>query len=310
MIKKNYLLLFVILFMTFTLNVDASTNVYERDERENYGVNKKWVINESNIDNVRNTPLVDPDEKVYDFADILTDNEEQRLYNLIMNFKNKYNTEVIILTVNESYYSDYKNETIASDFYDYNDFGMDYEKYDGILIYRNAYSLDPYYDIYTFGDAQLYFNQDRYDLVLDKVYNLLHDGDYLSGFSMFFSYFEDYYKKGIAQTSYYVDDMGYLRQKFIPPYFVAFVISGIITVIVVAIFVNNNKMIVSATNADIYLDMSSIKYTKRDNIFVNSRTTSYTVSSSSSGGGHSSGGGGSHSGSSGGGHSSGGGRHG
>ena len=65
-------------------------------------------------------------------------------------------------------------------------------------------------------------------------------------------------------------------------------------------------MIVKATNADIYLDMSLINFTKRKDKFINSRTTSYTVSSSS--GSHS--GGGSSSGSSGGGHSSGGGRHG
>lgn len=307
--KKKYLLLFMILFLSFSMNVKASVTVYPRSAENNYGVNKKWSVNTYNMDNIKETPLVDPLEKIYDFADLLTDTEEANLRSLINDFRNKYNTEVIILTVNESYYSDSKNERIASDFYDYNDFGIEYPKYDGILIYRNAYEVDPYYDLYTFGDAQLYFDQARYDEVLDDVYNLLHSGDYYYGFSSFFTYFENYYKKGIAKKGYYVDDFGYLQEKFRPPLLIATIISGIITFIVVNIFVNKNKMIAKATNADIYLDMSSIKYTRRDNIFVNSRTTSYTVSSSSSSGGHSSGGG-SRSGSSGGGHSSGGGRHG
>lgn len=307
--NNKYLLLFVILFFIFSINVNASTVTSSRNKDNNYGVNKKWLIHDGNIPNVMNTPLVDVSEKIYDYANILTDDEEERLYKLIINFCKRYNTEVIILTVNESYYSDSKNETIASDFYDYNDFGIDYPKYDGIVIYRNVYEDDPYYDIYTFGDAQLYFNDSRYNQVLDYVYNDLHSGNYYQGFSTFLEYFEYYYKDGIVRKNYYVDDYGYLQEKYVPPFIIAIIISGIITGIVVTILVKRNKMIVKATNADIYLDMSSIKYTKRDNIFINSRTTSYTVSSSSGGGGHS-GGGGSHSGSSGGGHSSGGGRHG
>lgn len=305
--KSIYLLLFSILFLCLSFNVNASTVTYERKKNNNYGVNKKWIINDSNMSNVMQTPLVDASEKIYDYADILTEDEEEDLLKLITKFHKKYKTEVIILTVKESYYSDSKNETIASDFYDYNDFGIDTPKYDGILIYRNAYEVDPYYDLYTFGDAQLYFDQYRYDQVLDDVYNLLHSGEYYEGFSMFFTYFENYYKDGIAKKNYYVDDMGYLKKKYVPPILIATLISGVITFIVVIILVKKNKMVVRATNADIYLDMSSIKYSRRDNVFVNSRTTSYTVSSSSGGSG---GGGGSHSGSSGGGHSSGGGRHG
>lgn len=305
--KSKYLLLFIILFSLFSINVNATTVTFTRDANNNYGVNKKWTINENNKDNVMRTPLVDASKKIYDYANIITDEEEEKLYNSIMDFRKKYNTEVVILTVKESYYSDSKNEELASDFYDYNDFGIDFSKYDGILIYRNAYEADPYYDIYTFGDAQLYFNSYRYDQVLDDVYNDLHNGNYYRGFSMFLDYFNNYYEDGVAMKDYYVDDMGYLQEKFVPPFLLATIISGVVTAIVVTILVRKNKMVIQATNADIYLDMSSVNYRRRDNIFVNSRTTSYTTSSSS--GGHS-GGGGSHSGSSGGGHSSGGGRHG
>lgn len=303
--KCKYLILFLIAFFSFDFYVRADVVTYPRLEDNHHGV-KKWDVRDDNMSNVMSTPLVDPSEKIYDFANLLSTDEKNDLRDYILKFYQKYNTEIIILTVNESYYYDSKNETIASDFYDYNDFGIDFPRYDGILIYRNAYSQDPYYDIYTFGDAQLYFNQSRYDEVLDDVYPYISMGKYPQGFTMFIDYFFKYYNQGVAKKNYYVDDMGYLQKKYVPPYLMATIISGIITFIIIIILINKNKMVVKATNADIYLDMSSVKYRRRDNIFVNSRTTSYTISSSS--GGHS--GGGSHSGSSGGGHSSGGGRHG
>ena len=68
------------------------------------------------------------------------------------------------------------------------------------------------------------------------------------------------------------------------------------------ILVNKNKMIKRATKAAEYMDKKSVNYSVKNDRFITSRTTSYTVSSSS--------GGGSRGGSSGRGFSSGGGRHG
>ena len=44
-----------------------------RDESNNYGVNKKIKINNSNLYNIKNTPYVDASEKIYDFANLLED---------------------------------------------------------------------------------------------------------------------------------------------------------------------------------------------------------------------------------------------
>ena len=307
----RYLLLLVFIFFIGLVNVNAQITTYERTEENHYGVNKKWTIGSDNLPNVLSTEYVDASDKIYDFAGILTDGEIKELKKKIDSFISKYDTELIILTVNEPYFYDSYNETLASDFYDYNDFGLNHENYDGILIYRNAYEEDPYYDIYTFGEAQLYFNQERYDDVLDSVYGSISNKLYLRGFSDFISYIKKYYRQGkpADMVFSYIDDMGYLHQGFVPPYFIASVFAFFITFIINAILVNLNKSVKQETSADIYLDMSTINFTLRKNKYRNSTTTSYTVSSSSGG---SSGGGGGHSssGSSGGGHSSGGGRHG
>lgn len=280
----------------------------ERLESNNYGVNKKFEVNSSNKNTILNTPYVDASLKVYDFASILTEDEEKEIYNYSMEFKKKTGMELIYLTIDMEYTNDSKNEDFAANFYDYNDFGIDLEHYDGILLLRNNYALDKYYDMYTFGSAQLYFNQSRYDDILDSIYYDLTNDNYLEGFRYFKDKCLNYYNVGKPSKykNSYIDEMGMIRNRFSVPYLLAFIISFIVALFVVIINVRKNKMIKKATEATVYVDKKSINYTEKVDQFINSRTTSYTVSSSSGSRGGSS----SHVGSSGGGHSSGGGRHG
>lgn len=312
MIKiKRFIVFFISLIICISAINAEETNKYikgERTENNNYGVSKKWEVNSTNETNVLRTPLVDETKKVYDFSDVLSDAEEENLLNQIKKFEEKYSTELIIVTYDLAYSIDSQNETFAADFYDYNSFGLQYELYDGIVLFRNTYSLDPYFDIYTFGNAQLYFDEYRYDYILDGIYDNLHNGDYLSGFTRFISYVNNFYSQGVPKSlkDYKVDEMGYLQKQYTPPYLVALIISAVVSATTIAILVSKNKMVKKATLAETYLDKSSIKYTKLIDKFITSTTTHYTISSSSGSGGgyHSS------SGSSGGGHSSGGGRHG
>ena len=88
--KKITKLLIIILsiFSCFIL-AQASTTTYQRTESNHYGVKKHWTISDNNINNVKNTPLVNADEKIYDFSDILTETEEQQLYLKMQDFKGK-----------------------------------------------------------------------------------------------------------------------------------------------------------------------------------------------------------------------------
>ena len=324
--KTKYFILIFILMLIGSLTVHAEIKELERNAENNYGVNKKWTIDERNINNVKETPYVDSSEKIYDFANILDDKEKSDLKQQIAEFQNKTNMEFIILTINEPYNYDSRNEEIASDFYDYNDFGLDIPKYSGVVFLRNAYANDPYYDIYTFGEAQLYFSYERLQDVLDDIYYDIKNKNYYAGMSNIIDSFLDYYDDGIEDKykDKYVDENGYVRNKdgslyfpnqkvktlsdYIVHFIVAFVIAFVITEMIIKSIVNRNIMVHKATLASEYLNKDSIKFTARHDKLVNSITTHYTIPSSSS----SSGGGGSysHSGSSGGGHSSGGGRHG
>ena len=293
-------------------NIGNNSNGYERTEENNYGVNKKWNINSSNLNNVINTPYVDSSEKIYDFADIVSDDDEIIIKNNIQEFISKTNMDMVIVTIDKPYFDDSENETYAADFYDYNDFGIDFNNYSGVLLLRNVYSEDPYFNVYAFGDAQIYFDYDRCESMLDDIYPFLRNKNYVSGFNLFINDFSSYYDLGYSTDDYYVDEMGFLKRKFNPPFGISTIAALITTIVSSVIMVGKNKMVKVANGAQEYLDKRSINYSTKNDNLVRSFTTHHYVSSSSGSSGGSSSGGSFHSsfGSSGGGHFSGGGRHG
>ncbi len=322
MIKKFFNILIIVL-ICLNFNVEASTNTYDRETLPNYGVNKKWEINDTNINNVLNTYAVNASEKIYDFSDILTEGEEKKLKKIIDEFVIKYKTDVIILTENLSYMSDYENESFATDFYDYNDFGIDYNN-SGILLFRNTYVNDPYYNMYVFGEAQLYMSSDRIEATLDNIYDYLHKKNYLAGFTKYVNDLNLYYRQGIPKTmeNYKITESGYLKRKFIVPWFELISSALIVTTIIMYVLIKKNQMITKATKANRYINRTKSKLTNERDVFLSTSTRTYTIANANVvkvGGKMLSGGGSSYSGgssgvstrgSSGGGHRSGGGRHG
>ena len=292
-----------------TFNVYASTNTFDRTTADNYGVKKNIKITDENKNYILKTPLVDSSEKIYDYADVLTEQEEMLLKKRIDQFIEKNNMDLVIVIPSFDYYSDSENEDYAADFYDYNDFGMNFNNNSGILFLRNANEINPYYDMYTFGNAQLFFNKSRYDYILDGIYDNIHGKNYYMGFSDFINKTDYYINLGIPNEmkNYYVTDEGYLTKRYIVPWLMCFGFASLLTLIIMVIMVKKNKMIHKAYDAANYLDKDSVNITNRKDTFIRSDTSSYRISSNSGG---SSGGGFSSSGSSSFGHSSGGGRHG
>lgn len=300
--KFKYIVLFLTLIIGMS-NVSASTITKERTEN-NLGVNKKWTIDESNIDNVYATPRVDASEKIYDYANILSESEELLLYGTMEDYIEKTDMDIVILTTDLAY-SESSLETYASDFYDYNDFGINFELYSGIIVIVNMNDYNRFYNIYTFGNAQLYYPYNRCESILDDMYSDMANSYYYYSLSKYIISSTNFYNSGIPSgyENSYIDDMGYIQTRYSIPWIIALIISSIITIITMSIMISKNKMVKKASTAKEYLDSASVNYTNRKDQFITSHTSSYTVSSSSGGGG-----GGSSSGSSGGGHGGGGGR--
>ena len=312
--KKVFKILFALLItLISTINVYASTNTYDRNTLDNYGVNKNIENINSKLNYIMKTKKVDASEKIYDFADILTDEEEKNLKIKIDKFIEENNMDMVIVTDSFAYTSDKQNEEYADDFYDYNDFGMTFEYNSGVLLLRNSNPSDPYYHMSTTGNAQLYLSDSRINNILDNIYYDIKSGNYYEGFSKWINYTDNYIKSGKPSTAsnYYLDNDGNmhkLKPKYYPPIPIAFLLGLAAAGTTIGIMIAKNKMVKKAHKASEYLDSGSINITKREDTYLRSHTTSYTVSSSS-GGGHHGGGHSFHSGSSGFSHG-GGGRHG
>ena len=312
--KRILKIFIVLLILISTINVYASTNTYDRNTLENYGVNKNVLNIDSKLNHIMKTKKVDATEKIYDFSDILTDEEERLLKEKIDKFIEENNMDMVIVTDSFTYSYDRQNEEYADDFYDYNDFGLDLEHYSGVLLLRNTNPSDPYYHMSTSGNAQLYLSDSRINSILDNIYYDIKSGNYYEGFSKWISYTDNYIKSGYPSTAsnYYLDNYGNMHRvkpKYYPPIGIALLMGLAAAGTTVGIMISKNKMVKKAHQASEYLDNGSINITKREDTYLRSHTTSYTVSSSSGGGHHGGGGHSFHSGSSGFSHG-GGGRHG
>ena len=277
-----------------------------RSELDNYGVRKPARVDSNSVNHILRTPIVNSKDKIYDFSNVLTDEEEEELRKEALKFLDETGIELIIVTINQTY-SDQQIEDLSDDFFDFNDFGISEKSksYDGILAIRNTNNYNRYYYISTSGIGQIYFTSSRVEDILDDMYDNMHMDNYYEGFKDFISSARNKYKKGVPSKykDCYVDQMGDLYDKdgnpiswekgvYRIPFVLATIISALVSIIVISIMVAKNKMVKKAVNANDYLDENSVNYTSKQDRFVSTHTSSYRISSSSGGGGshHSSGG--------------------
>lgn len=119
-----------------------------------------------------------PTERVYDYADVLTAEEEQKLREHIASCEEKYRLDLVLVTINEDVESQGSWSRVmmnrADDFYDENNFGYDKIHGDGALLLDNWYEDDDGSQKGSWfsgcGVAQQRFDDYDIDEILDAVY--------------------------------------------------------------------------------------------------------------------------------------------
>jgi len=281
---KKLLLIFILLCVPF--QVFASTNTCTRTS-DNLYVPDKVNYKSSMKDNVMSTPCIDANEKVYDFADLFTYDEEVSLYNHINSYIEKTGFDMAIVTTN---YND-KGSAMeyADDFYDYNDFSKN-----GILFLIDMDTREYY--ISTTGEVIFYFDDYRIESVLDVLEYDMRSGNYNLAANRFVEEALNYFDLGIVTSKYAIDENGKIVRK--TPWLVIGIISLFVAFIVTMVLKGRNKKIKISNDADKYLN-GDLNLTRREDNFIrrNTQRIYSPISTSSSGG--SGGGFSSHSGSSG-----------
>lgn len=281
-IKGVSLIILILSFFMYGF-LQASTNTTPRTE-ENLQIRESLLNKNRARKAALITPKVDESEKIYDFAHILSESEETALFLQISNYIEQNKMDMVVVTIdknNKSSAMDY-----ADDFYDYNYFGIGSTN-DGILLLIDMDNRVVW--ISTTGEAQRIYDDNRIDRMLDVVQPKLTSGRYQLAVEEFIQYADQYVKMGVPNTNKntYIDKNGEYKiplKEFIP---MGLFVGSIITIIIIVIGVMSHKNVKKATRAKYYLQKDSVKITEKNDMFVNSRTTSVRIDSDSYGGGSS-----------------------
>ena len=203
-----------------------------------------------------------PYEYVADYADILTDEEEQTLNDRLTQISDYNDCSVVVLTV---YSLEGKTaQTYADDYYDYNDFN-----YNGILFLISTEERD--WAMSTCGDSIDVFSDARLDYIFEQMrYDLKYD-DFNSAFTTFADLCEEFYNN----PEEYDDYNNYEESEEGSNLLLSLVLGLIIGTITTIVFYSQLK---SANN---YVKSNSLNILQKKDIFLYSTETKTRKESSS-----------------------------
>ncbi len=259
--KIIYLIVICILFNCY--DVFASTKVNIRTD-DNLLVPGGIVVNESNKNDILSTPAVNSDEKIYDFAEVLTDKEEAALYKKVMEFVNETNMDLVIVTIKDNPIDNTKD--YAHNFYQYN-----YFRDDGLLLLIDFDEGGIY--MTTDGLAYQLFPNSRMQPILKNVYNKLLKKEFYTACSMFVNSVGGFV--GIGEVTkgedVTIDVDGTVHKDSIVLEALVFALIG--TAIGMFILVSMNKMVKMAKSSIEFLDNNSVVINDISDSLMGSDTT-------------------------------------
>lgn len=156
------------------------------------------------------------EERVFDYGDVLTDQEEDKLRRLIARREKQTGCDIVLITLKESLkeyarsiepnvgYDEFVR-VYAEQFYEENQFGYDRPNGDGILLVDNWYREDDghiYTWLCTTGKVKDKYTSASIDHILDNVYRYVESNPYLA----YKTYINDFYHDmmGIRVFNIYV----------------------------------------------------------------------------------------------------------
>lgn len=262
----------------------ASTNTYPRTE-DDLRINSWITVTEENKDNILNTPSVNEEEKIYDFADLYTDEEEKNLYSAVYEYSQRRNLDLVIVTINDNFES---TQEYADDFYDYNNFGYGPDR-DGLLFLVDMENRYVY--ISATGGAMTLYPDNECDMITEQVYTYFSDQNYYDGTYQMIKTLDTYYEisyndSNIDEYKYNTADVNYLY---------VFIFAIVCTIIGIVILIKRNDLVKVATTSEEYYDKGSKGVHRIKDVVIGHHVTKHAIEhdtgSSSHGGGFSGGGG-------------------
>ncbi len=231
------------------------------------------------------------DERVFDYGDVLTDEEEDSLRSLIAKREKQTGCDIVLITLKESL-KDYAREIepyvvydefvriYAEEFYEEHNFGYDKPNGDGVLLVDNWFREDDgriYTWFSTTGKVKEIYDAAEINHILDNVYRYVEHDPYRA----YKTYVNDFYH----------DMMGTRLFTLYVPSWVPWVI-GIISAVIFILCNVRSKRGRKTTTAATYVEGMEPEFKIRQDRFLRKSVVQRKIQTSSSSGGHSGGGGG------------------
>lgn len=233
-------------------------------------------------------------ERVFDYGDVLTDREEDKLRELIAKREKQTGCDIVLITLKESL-KDYAREIdpnvnysefvriYAEEFYENHNFGYNRANGDGVLLVDNWYREDDgriYTWFCTTGKVKDAYTDAGIDHILDNVYLYVESNPYRA----YKTYVNDFYH----------DMMGVNVVHMNVPRSIPW-LAGIIAAVIFILCNWRAKRGAKTTTATTYVEGMKPQFRIREDRFIRKSVVQHKIQSSSSGGhggGHSGGGGG------------------
>ena len=265
---KNFIRILLTITI-FLIPFDTFAYVITSNRTEDNLQVREELINDDNIDDILNTPKVLEKEKIYDFAELFTNEEKGKIKEKALSYIEKYNMDFVIVTIDSN--NKINSSEYAKDFYDYNYFGTN-DTYDGILYLIDMDNREVY--ILTTGKAKLFYDDFRINSLIDKASASLSLGYYYNSVNTFIIEASNYVELGIPESNngYEIDSNGNLVKIKNVNWIITCIGSLLIPSIILYFLISRHKGIKLASTADTYLDKNSINYGE----FKDTYLTSYT----------------------------------
>lgn len=256
--KKIFKITFIFVISLVFINTYASTKTFTRTADKPL-VPSGITVDSTNKEAILSTPAVDASEKVYDFAELLSEEEENKLVKTINEYIDNTGYDLVFLTVKDLGKKDATN--YMYNFYDYNDF-----KKNGTLFLVNPTSNGIATYMITAGEeaANLY-TQDRIQKTLKHLYPAFKGGDTYKGAEVYVKICAGFYNINRDKNAR-IDASGNVVKTI--PWIEIVIIAFASTFIIMFILIKKNKNTLVTPERVSYLNTNSMVINRDSDMLI------------------------------------------
>lgn len=208
--------------------------------------------------------------RLVDMADILTDSEETELLAELDSISEKWDSEIIIITTDDT-----EGSTVtayADDIFDYTyaaeneeTYGADYET-NGILLLLDMGGRE--WAISTKGTGIQTFTDAGQEYITNQIVPYLSDGEYATGFGTFVSECDDFYKQAETGEPYDIDNLSQAEGYSLIWIPISLAVGLVLALIVTGVMKGQLKSVEMQAAASEYLKKDSLQLSHKDDIYL------------------------------------------